>query len=71
LAQRVPSEVAIINGASLCAVCDSQFSRKIRKTAYRAIVQKNQSLIANNSAAGARMMADAVVRHDKEIQRQF
>ncbi|WXC58135.1 hypothetical protein SNK03_004033 [Fusarium graminearum] len=71
LAKRVPSSLAIINGASPGSIHDSQFNREIDQTFSGAMVKRVMKHIANTSANGARMMTDAIVKHGEETHGQF
>ncbi|KAI1328426.1 NAD(P)-binding protein [Xylariaceae sp. FL0255] len=71
IAARVPSEVAVINGASPGAIHDSQFNRDFEGTPGWGLVKRIQRLVAYPSAIGARMITDAAVRHGNETHGQF
>ncbi|KAF5027021.1 hypothetical protein F66182_896 [Fusarium sp. NRRL 66182] len=71
LAKRVPSSLAIINGASPGAIHDSQFNREIDQTFSGAMFKKVMRHVAYTSAVGARMITDASVKHGEETHGQF
>ncbi|GKU06454.1 short-chain dehydrogenase reductase family protein [Fusarium langsethiae] len=71
LAKRVPSSLAVINGASPGSVHDSQFNREIDQTFSGAVVKRIMKYVVYTSADGARMMTDAIVNHGDETHGQF
>ncbi|KAI1131076.1 hypothetical protein F5Y10DRAFT_89387 [Nemania abortiva] len=71
LAKKVPSSVAVVNGASPGSVHDSQFNRELNKTPAGPVVRMILRRVGNSSAVAARMITDAAVRHGEAAHGQF
>ncbi|PYH88399.1 NAD(P)-binding protein [Aspergillus ellipticus CBS 707.79] len=71
LVRRVPASAVVINAVSPGSVHDSQFNREHDRTFSGAIAKIFMRRVAFTAAVGARLVADAAVRHGEETHGQF